>query len=42
MCLFVCNLFNDAFSVTHTMLCAMKGWQLNDELEGMRKEAVVA
>jgi hypothetical protein len=36
--LFICSLFNDTFSVTQIT----KGWQVNDELERIWKEAVMA
>jgi hypothetical protein len=35
-------LFNDAFSVTHIILREMKGWYVNDRLQNVLKEAVVA
>jgi hypothetical protein len=38
----VFSLFNDAFSETQTIQHRMKGWQMNDDLEWMWKEAVVA
>jgi hypothetical protein len=39
---FIYSLFNDAFSVSHTLQLLMKGLQINDELERMWKEAAVA
>jgi hypothetical protein len=39
---FIYSLFNDTFSVTQTIQRRMKGWQVNDELERMCKEAFVA
>jgi hypothetical protein len=40
--LFICCLFNDAFSVTQTIYRRMKGRQVNDELERVWKKVVVA
>jgi hypothetical protein len=39
--LFIYSLFHDAFSVAQTLQRRMKGWEVNDELERMWKEAVV-
>jgi hypothetical protein len=40
--LFTFSLFNDAFSVTEAVQRRTKCWYVNDDLETIRKEAVVA
>jgi hypothetical protein len=40
--LFIFSLFNYSISVTQTIYCQMKSWQVDDEMERMWKEAVMA